>query len=173
MLTRLATIVLLLLSISLNAFANEMPPSDQSIRQLLDVLEASKTTEKIADTLTKSVNSSVKKIISKTFGDKPVNEEQEKIFDNLKLKIVEIIDSEFAWAKFEPIYLNIYKTSFTQNEIDGMLAFYKSQAGQAVITKMPAVTQATLSAISKRGTQVSQQLKKIENEAIAAAKAKK
>ena len=85
MLTRLATIVLLLLSISLNAFANEMPPSDQSIRQLLDVLEASKTTEKIADTLTKSVNSSVKKIISKTFGDKPVNEEQEKIFDKVDM----------------------------------------------------------------------------------------
>jgi hypothetical protein len=170
--TRLTAIAFLLSSVSLNTFADEIPPSDQSIRQLLAVTEASKTVEKIADDLTASVDSSVKKIISQTLGDKPANEDQEKIFDNLELKIIEIIHSEYVWAKFEPIYLNIYRTAFTQNEVNGMLAFYKTPAGQAVITKMPVVAQATIAAINNRGTPVAQQLKKVEDEAIAAAKAK-
>lgn len=35
--------------------------------------------------------------------------------------------------------IGIYLQSFTQKDVDGMLRFYKSKAGQAVIAKMPVV----------------------------------
>ena len=38
----------------------------------------------------------------------------------------------------------IYRKSFSQSEMDGMLKFYKSPAGKAVIAKMPVVMQNTM-----------------------------
>jgi len=38
----------------------------------------------------------------------------------------------------------IYRKSFSQSEIDGMLKFYKTPAGKAVIAKMPVVMQNTM-----------------------------
>ena len=48
------------------------------------------------------------------------------------------------WKKLEPMYVRIYQKTFTQQELDGMLAFYKTPAGAAVIAKMPAIMQNTM-----------------------------
>jgi hypothetical protein len=37
--------------------------------------------------------------------------------------------------------IRLYKESFSEEEVAGMLAFYKTPAGQAVIFKMPVLTQ--------------------------------
>ena len=48
------------------------------------------------------------------------------------------------WSALEPRFIEIYQASFTQAEVDGMLAFYRSPAGQAVIAKMPGAMQRTM-----------------------------
>jgi uncharacterized protein len=40
-----------------------------------------------------------------------------------------------------PIYMRTYRDSFTQDEIDGVIKFYKSAAGQAYVKKLPLVMQ--------------------------------
>ena len=39
------------------------------------------------------------------------------------------------------MYLRIYQDSLNQAEVDGMIAFYKTPAGQAVIKKLPVLVQ--------------------------------
>ena len=39
------------------------------------------------------------------------------------------------------MYLRTYRASFTQDELDGMMAFYKTPAGIAMTKKMPLVMQ--------------------------------
>jgi hypothetical protein len=41
----------------------------------------------------------------------------------------------------EPMYIREYSQAFSQAEIDGMLVFYKSDAGKAVTAKMPQLLQ--------------------------------
>lgn len=42
-----------------------------------------------------------------------------------------------AWTKLRPQYVKLYSETFSDEEIDGLLAFYQSSTGQAMIEKMP------------------------------------
>lgn len=46
---------------------------------------------------------------------------------------------EMSWAKMKPQYVRLYVETFDQDEVDGLLAFYATPAGQAMINKMPIV----------------------------------
>jgi hypothetical protein len=43
------------------------------------------------------------------------------------------------WQKLKPEYVKLYAEVFTEEEIEGMVAFYKTPAGHAMIEKMPAL----------------------------------
>ena len=45
------------------------------------------------------------------------------------------------WDELLPIYLRTYRAAFTQDEIDGVIKFYKSPAGRAYVKKLPVVMQ--------------------------------
>jgi hypothetical protein len=49
----------------------------------------------------------------------------------------------------EPIAIRIYRGSLTQEELDGILAFYKTPAGAALIKKMPRLAQAMSEELQK------------------------
>jgi hypothetical protein len=166
-----ALIVVALSFVYLNVFADANTASEESVKQLLDITEARRTVDKMADDLTASVASGTQTLVAQALGNQPPNQEQQKIFDSMQVKIIELIRGEYTWSKFEPVYTNIYRASFTQSEIDGMLAFYKTPAGQAVIKKMPGIAQATVAAIGSRAQPVTSQIKKIEEDAITEARA--
>jgi len=52
---------------------------------------------------------------------------QEKILDLMKT----------AWTKLRPQYVKLYSETFSDQEIDGLLAFYQSPTGQAMVEKTP------------------------------------
>ena len=44
----------------------------------------------------------------------------------------------------QPMMINLYDKQFTEQEISDMLAFYKTESGQAILKKMPQVMQASM-----------------------------
>ena len=75
------------------------------------------------------------------------------------------------WKKLEPVYVRIYQKSFSQEEVDGMIAFYKTPAGQAVIGKMPAVMQNTMDEMQQMMTPVMQKMQRMQQDVAAEMKA--
>jgi hypothetical protein len=75
---------------------------------------------------------------------------QQAAIDKMTAKMMETMREEMSWEKLEPLYLRIYQKSFTQEEVDGMLAFYKSPVGAAVIKKLPVVMQESTAAMQER-----------------------
>ena len=55
-----------------------------------------------------------------------------------------------TWAKLEPTVIQIYRETYTQAEIDGLIAFYKSPVGQASVAKTPQVMRRSLEASQKQ-----------------------
>jgi hypothetical protein len=55
-------------------------------------------------------------------------------------KMAQAIADHLNWDKLKPAFLKLYTDTFTEEELDGMIAFYKSPAGKAVLAKMPALT---------------------------------
>lgn len=57
---------------------------------------------------------------------------------------------EFAWKSLREVYVQVYLETFTQEEIDGMLAFYRSPAGRALVEKQPQAMQRSMQLMQPR-----------------------
>lgn len=63
--------------------------------------------------------------------------EQQKPVTAFVNKVDAIIENTLSWKQIEPALVNLYSDAFTEQQMDDMLAFYKSPTGQAVIEKTP------------------------------------
>ena len=73
----------------------------------------------------------------------------------------------------EPMYLRIYRKSLSQSDVDGMIAFYKTPAGQAVINKMPLILQNTMAEVSQMMGPMMQRAERMQQDLIAELQAEK
>jgi len=51
--------------------------------------------------------------------------------------MMDMMAQELSWDKMKDDYITLYAETFTEDEMKGIIAFYKSPAGQAFITKQP------------------------------------
>ncbi len=126
---------LFLLSIAVTAMAE--PASDTSIKQLLAVSQA----KDFSDSLKDQIYSIMNNVVNEALNGKKPTPKQQKAIDNMMDKTSDLFQKEMAWDKLEPMYISLYRETFTEEEINGMLAFYKTPAGKAVIEKMPGLMQ--------------------------------
>jgi hypothetical protein len=129
----------LLLAVALMAafpvFADS-PASEASVRELINVTEA----KKLLDGVYAQTDGAMKQAMQQAIGNAPVSAEQERLMAEYRAKTVDLLREELSWEKLEPVYIDLYSKTFSQSEIDGMLSFYKSAAGKAVIAKLPLLT---------------------------------
>ena len=119
------------------AAAISTAPSDESLKELLELCDASK----LIDNMWVQVEGAMKGMIAQSTKGQQLNAQQQAAIDSFQSKYSALMREELSWAKMEPMFLRIYKNSLSQAEIDGMIAFYKTPAGQAVIKKMPVLMQ--------------------------------
>jgi uncharacterized protein len=121
------------LVVSCPAFAADTAANEASIRELLDVTDSKKLIEGVYTQMDGVMEQAMKKALD----GKPVTPEQEKVMAEYRAKVVAITREELAWSQLEPVYIDLYSKTFSQAELDGMLKFYRSEPGKAVIAKMP------------------------------------
>lgn len=121
--------------------AADQVPTDASMRELLEVAGA----RKLIDGLLPQIQAQVKAgMVQGLRGHEPTPAEQ-KMMERILEKVSGVMKEELAWSKLEPIYFRMYRQSLSQEEIDGMLAFYKTPAGQAMIKKLPLLMTSVMS----------------------------
>jgi hypothetical protein len=87
-----------------------------------------------------------------------LTEEQKRLLDNAPKKIAKAVHEELTWASLKPMYIQTYKENFDQKDIDGLIAFYSSKAGQNYIKKMPVVMQKTMTGVQQRMAPLTQKV---------------
>jgi uncharacterized protein len=70
-------------------------------------------------------------------GTEQMTPEKKKMQQEFVDNSMKVVDENFGWAELEPAYVKLYVDTYTEAELDGILAFYKSPAGQALLTKTP------------------------------------
>ena len=160
-------ILFMLLVLCATAYGADTKPSDESLKELLRITE----TQKLLDSSVGQIDSIMKAGMQQAFKGKTLTPRQQKQIDDMQDKMMTIFKQEMNWEMLEPLYLQVYRDSFTQEEIDGMLVFYKTPPGQAVVKKMPLVIQNTMSEMQKRSRLVLQKVLKMIEATVAEMKA--
>lgn len=132
--------VMLVVLASLPAVVLAQPASEESVRRLLQIIQAPKLVESASSQVNAVLNASIQQALK---GKTPSPAQQQAI-SNMQKKIKAIYDELLSWNRLEPMYMRIYRDALSEDEVEGMIAFYQTPAGQALIKKMPQLTQRTM-----------------------------
>jgi hypothetical protein len=69
-----------------------------------------------------------------------------------------------SWEKFKPAIVQIYAEVYTDEELDGILAFYRSPAGRAMLEKMPQLMSRTMAVAQKLMGDIQPEIEKMVKE---------
>lgn len=117
--------------------ANNAPASDASIRQMLELTNAQQMLAGMKGQMTAMMNTAMQ---NATKGH-AITPERQAILDRMSAKMSAVVTDMLNWDNLLPLYMRSFRDSFTQDEIDGAIKFYKSAAGQAYVKKLPLVMQ--------------------------------
>ena len=120
--------------------ASAAPASQESVENLL----AATKVESMMDSMYVGMEQMMRQGMNQAAQGKPLSAEQQRIFDAVPTKFVAVMREELNWEKMKPLYVQLYRDTFEQDEIDGLVAFYTSPAGKAFVNKMPLVMQKSL-----------------------------
>jgi hypothetical protein len=159
-------LITLLASLVFASLAYCAPASEESIDRLL----ADTKVEKLLDTMSVNVDQVMRRSMETSMQGQQLSPEQRQAVDGAAAKFVQVMREEMTWDKLRPLYVQIYQESFTQEEIDGLIAFYESPAGIAFVEKMPVVMQKSMSIMQSRIAPMMEKMKAALKEAIPEAK---
>ena len=143
------------------------PPSEASVKQLLEVMQA----HKMLDATMAQMSAFMKQMMEQATQGQKITPQIQKDIDRRQSEMMNTFKEVLDWNKLEPMYVRVYQKSFTQQELDGMIGFYKTIAGQAVINKMPVVMQNTMSEMQQMMQPMLQRMRQQQQEVLAEIKA--
>lgn len=149
------------------AFAADRPPSEASIEQLLQVTQA----HKLLDATMAQVGAMLRKSAQQAMAGQPIDAGEQKILDAQMSKLDDLLKQQMSWDKMEPMYVDLYRQTFTQKEINDILIFYQSPSGQSMITKMPVLTGHLMQMMQGKMATLMPQLQKINHDTVSALEA--
>lgn len=144
------------------AWSADAPPSDASILQLLEVMQA----QKLVDSMTGQLNGMMLKSAEQANGGSPLSAEEQKIVERGVGRLSDLIQQQISWPQLEPMMIDIYRKSFSQKEVDDLSVFYRSPSGEAVTQKMPAVMQQSMAASQAKMQAIVPQMHQIDADMV-------
>ena len=145
------------------AVAADSKPTEESVKQLLDI----QNTRNLVDGAMGQIESSMQASMKQWFAGRQPTPDQQKILDDMRLKTVSIFKEQMNWEKIQPMLIDIYQRSFTQEEVNGLISFYNSEAGKAAMAKMPTVNENSMKAIQDLITPIIPKLQQLQKDTAA------
>jgi hypothetical protein len=139
------SISLLLVSTPIFADTVTTKPSDVSIKK---VFELTKTSEMLKS-LEGQMEMLTKNMMQQALKGETISPEEQKILDNFREKVAALNKENMSWEKLEPLFVEIYAKTLSQDDITGMINFYQSPAGQSFVNKMPLIMQESMGTVQK------------------------
>jgi hypothetical protein len=124
----------LLVAVSLPAVA--APPTQESLETLFRLTNSEASLVAIYETFDAQMRSAAQPMLDKS---STTTDQRMALFRGLS-RAKQLIRTEFTVDTVHAQFNQIYSEVFTQEEVDGLIAFYSSPAGKAFVAKMPIVT---------------------------------
>jgi hypothetical protein len=137
-------------------------PSDESLLKMMNSLQLQVTLGQMVGQLDAGMKAGLKEMTK----GKELDPVQTAELAQLESKISATIKDEFSFAKMKDIYLKVYGDMFTQEEVNGINAFYASPAGKAMIEKIPLATTKATPLLRERISLVTQRIKAMQQEFV-------
>ena len=131
------------LCLSLHAAA--APASAESVDRLLQAMQA----EKLMSSVQAQMDGIMKRGMSEALQGQALTAQKQAALDKYRASMLAIFGEEMSWPRMKGFLTQVYGESFSQEEVDGLIAFYQSPVGRAYVEKLPRVTQRTMELVQQ------------------------
>jgi uncharacterized protein len=84
--------------------------------------------------------------------------DQQKNATEMSQRVVEFAMQKMSWDAMKAEFIKLYDDTYTEDEISGILMFYQSPPGQAMLAKSPALMANTMALVQKRMAEIKPEL---------------
>ena len=117
------------------------PPSDQSIAKMMETMHVETMLNQMTTQMESGMRAGMDQGMQQALHGTPPTPAQKAKAEDFQKKLAAILREELSFAKVKDIYIQVYRETFTQDEIDKIIAFYSSPAGKAMVEKVPITMQ--------------------------------
>lgn len=145
---RLAAIACVLLSAGSAPALSQ--PTVQSVERLLALSRAEAIIVQGQAQLEDAMRQAMRNQLAQRGIEASLTAEQQRIVDDMAAQLSTLLREELSWPKLKPEFVTLYRETLSQQEVDGIAAFYETPVGQAMLDKMPQVMQRSIALTMSR-----------------------
>jgi hypothetical protein len=142
--------------------AQAAPPSDESLIKMMTALQLHNT----LDQMVAQMEAGMKTALTQSIKEKELNPLQTAELGKLQSKMADTIKADLSFAKVKDVYLQVYRETFTQDEVNGIVAFCASPAGRAMLAKIDPATRKASNLLRERMGPTLQKIKIMQQDFI-------
>jgi hypothetical protein len=142
------------------------PPSDQSINEMINVMQLEALLNQALKQMDEGITKGMEQGLEQATKGKELTAAQKTAVENFRKKFSATMAEELSFTRVKDIYVQVYRETFTQEEINGVVAFYKSPAGKAIVQKNPTVMQKAGGLMQARIGPLTQKLQTMQEEFV-------
>jgi uncharacterized protein len=135
--------LLVLLAAVLPAFADQASKRTL-IEEMLSLTKADSMIPAVIDQQRSALQQQMKQVIDSNSGLRSGGKDAEALLTEFQNKMFDILRKALDWTALKPQLVAIYDEVFSEEEVAGAVAFYKTPAGQALLNKMPDLMSRTM-----------------------------
>ncbi len=155
---RLLLVSALLLCLPLSSRADDTSRRAK-VQEMFDLMHMDRMMNQIMDTMMKQMTA----VSDQMMGNSVTPEVKAKVAA-FQSQVVKVVEDQVGWKAMEPTLLNLYAQNYTDDELDGIIAFYKSPAGRSMLEKMPQLSAQSMQLTQQKLILIQPQLKQmVEN----------
>jgi hypothetical protein len=131
------------------------PPSDADIERLLTASRA----QGMLDAVLPQMEAMQRQQFEQITAGKDLGAEQKAEIERMHVRTSDILRRSLSWQEMRPLYIDVYKKTFTREDVRAMTKFYESPAGKSLLDKTPALMQNLMGAVQQKVLPLLEQLK--------------
>ena len=152
---------------TIQAADNDMAARSKLAAELLEIMDVGKAMNQSFDAIKKMQGAMTKRMVK--------NAKDQKLAIKNQHKIMDLMQKELSWKTLKPEFEKLYAETYTAEELDGLIRFYKSPIGKKFIQKQPEMQRKSMIMMQKLMIQIMPKIqaltKQMQQEIIAAKKA--
>jgi hypothetical protein len=103
---------------------------------LLTAMHVEQQQKEMMDQMSQMVLGQVKQQMQK---QGPVSDAEMAKMEDRQKRLFALVAEKTSWRNMKPVFIKAYADTFTETELDGIIAFYATPAGRAMVAKQPAL----------------------------------
>ena len=150
-------LLLLILLASPFAFGQQaaQPTPSTKTAKIEEIFRLTKT-----DEMQKQMMSQMGVMMKQQLPSEMTSEQKTGVVDS-SLTLMNFMSKKLSWDAMKPDYIHLYDETYTEDEISGILLFYQSAPGQAMLAKSQTLMANTMTLMQKRMAEIKPEIEEI------------